>query len=144
LDKIGFDWDPYATDWEEGFAYLKGFNKREGHCRVPAKYKDKNGFRLGQWVRVQRVRMNKMASGRRKRLDAIGFIWDPFQTDWEEGFGYLKIYKKREGHCRVPQGYAENGFRLGVWVAHQRRIKSKLSKERRQRLNGLGFIWTIR
>ena len=28
----------------------------------------------------------------------------------------VELYKNREGHCEVPQGYKENGFNLGNWV----------------------------
>jgi predicted helicase len=34
LDAIGFVWDPQTASWEEGFAALKNFKAREGHCRV--------------------------------------------------------------------------------------------------------------
>jgi len=53
LDKLGFVWDAHSVRWEEGFRHLDAFVKREGHCRVPNKHLE-NGFRLGQWVGVQR------------------------------------------------------------------------------------------
>ena len=57
----------------------------------------------------------KLTVERRVRLDEIGFIWEPHEQSWEEGFGYLTVFKQREGHCRVPQRHEENGFRLGGW-----------------------------
>src|SRR5262245_40545288 len=120
LDAIGFEWDPFETDWAEGFRYLTIYKAREGHCRVPATHKE-NGFRLGGWVKKQLHNADILSAPRRQQLDEIGFVWDPFETDWTEGFRYLTIYKKREGHGRVPDRHKENGFPLGQWVGVQRR-----------------------
>src|SRR5262249_61645972 len=133
LDAFGFEWDPRETDWAEGFRYLTIYKKREGHCRVPATHKE-NGFRLGQWVSVQRSNADTLSAPRRQQLDELGFVWDPLETDWAEGFRYLKMYKEREGHCRVPRPHKENGFPLGQWVGNQRRKKQTLSEARRQQL----------
>jgi superfamily II DNA or RNA helicase len=138
LDELGFVWDPVQTNWEEGFRYLTIYKEREGHCRVPSRHME-NGFRLGQWVSVQRGNADTLSAPRRQQLDELGFVWDPFETDWAEGFRYLTIYKEREGHCRVPRSHEENGFRLGQWVNRQRH--RMVSGARRQRLDELGFVW---
>jgi len=84
-----------------------------------------------------------MRAERRQRLDELGFIWDPREAEWEEGFSYLKVYRGREGHCRVPQRHKKNGFPLGQWVSRQRQSKD-LSLERRRQLDDLGFVWDQR
>src|SRR6516225_4262406 len=142
LDELGFVWNALDAAWEEGFRYLTIHKAREGHCRVPATHKE-NGFRLGQWVGVQRHNADTLSAPRRQQLDELGFVWDPFETDWAEGLRYLTIYKKREGHCRVPAAHKENGFRLGQWVSRQRQSKDAetLSEARRQQLDELGFVW---
>jgi hypothetical protein len=68
----GWTWDPYAEDWEQGFVHLQHFVKREGHARVPAGYRE-DGFRLGQWVGVQRsaFRNERLDAARRRRLDGL-------------------------------------------------------------------------
>jgi intein-encoded DNA endonuclease-like protein len=77
LDEIGFVWDaPVATKkliraWEEGFAALKTFKSREGHCRVRIKHVE-GSFKLGTWVDTQRQNKDKMPAERKQRLDAIG------------------------------------------------------------------------
>jgi len=38
-------------------------------------------------------------------LEALGFIWDPFEEDFQIGLGYLKVYKAERGDCRVKQGF---------------------------------------
>jgi superfamily II DNA or RNA helicase len=143
LDAIGFDWNPHDTDWEMGFGYLQRYLQREGHCNVPQSYKE-NGYRLGKWVSVQRANKDKLSPDYRQRLDDLGFVWDSREADWDEGYRRLVIYVKRTGHCRVPQNYIENGFPLGQWVNNQRAKKDKLSRERRQKLDELGFIWDSR
>jgi Helicase associated domain/Helicase conserved C-terminal domain len=130
LNDLGFVWDALKAE-------------REGNCRVSNNYKE-NGFRLGKWMAVQRVNKDKISLERRQRLDEIGFVWNQLDADWEEGFGYLKIYRGRTGHCRVPQRHKENGFRLGQWMTVQRVNKDKASVERRQRLDQLGFVWDVR
>jgi hypothetical protein len=140
LDELGFVWDPMESDWEEGLRYLKSYKHREGHCRVPTKH-DENGFRLGQWVGNRRANRDTLSGEKRRQLDELGFDWDPLQSDWEEGYSYLKRYKDREGHCRVPLSHEENVFQLGRWACAQRREKDRMADERRRRLDGLGFVW---
>lgn len=124
-------WDVLAYRWEEGFRHLKDYKERGGHCRVPVDHKH-DGFALGAWTRVQRRDKDKMSVDRRERLDELGFVWDsPFDTLWEKGFNYLKTFKEREGHCRVPPDHKENGYNLGSWVSVQRGLKAEMPIERR-------------
>src|SRR5262245_21021176 len=111
--------DRVGVSWDEMFGRLLLFRDTHGHCRVPLAYKDK---KLGKWVQHQRSFDTKgiLSTVRKQRLDDIGFDWDPFETDWAEGFRYLTIYKEREGHCRVPFSHMEDGFRLRGWVNKQR------------------------
>ena len=144
LDELGFVWDALTAGWEEGFRCLELFRQREGHCRVPYGYCDPvSGYRLGQWVSNQRAAQEKLSHERRQRLDALGFVWDALAAWWEEGIRFLEIFHQREGHCRVPSLHREGGYRLGQWVSNQRAAQEKLSHERRQRLDALGFVWDV-
>jgi hypothetical protein len=140
LDALGFVWDVLSDQWDRGFEYLKRYKEREGHCRVSRDYKE-NGFKLGRWVSVQRLSRETLSAEKRKRLDALGFIWDALSDQWEHGFEHLKRYKGRESHCRVPDAHTENGFNLGKWVGKQRQTRESMPVERRQRLDALGFVW---
>lgn len=80
-------------------------------------------------------------------------IPQPIQEDpgWEEQFFSLQAYQREMGHCKVPARFKSNP-KLGRWVMTQRRqftllmqgYPSALTAERIQRLEGIGFTWSIR
>ena len=140
LNAVGFIWDLHEFAWDEGFAALIKFKAREGHCRV-SRYHLEGVYKLGQWVSVQRLSRNDLSAERKKRLNAIGFVWDGRKHYWEHGFAALAEFKAREGHCRVPSVHIENNFKLGLWVTTKRRTKEKMSPKLRSQLNKIGFVW---
>ena len=140
LNSLGFTWDPFAEQWEQNFAVLQRFRKRKGHCRVVLKHIE-NGIRLGAWVGKQRSKKDFLTPDQLKRLNSLGFSWDPFDERWGESFAALQKFHKREGHCRVASKHHENGLNLGHWVSHQRTNKSYLMPSQLKRLNSLGFSW---
>ena len=77
------------------------------------------------------------------RLDAEGFSWDPRSQKWEMSFKLLEQFRKRAGHCRVPQSLKVDGVNLGSWVNYLRMAKKKgqLTPERIKRLDALSFTW---
>src|SRR5262249_15924849 len=77
---------------------------------------------------------------RKRRLEAIGFVWDWIDYRWEQGFTALLKFKRREGHCRVPIFHSEGDHRLGWWVSTHRQPREELSAKRKARLNKIGFV----
>ncbi len=142
LDAAGFVWDPYEALWENGFAALKNFKAREGHCLVPRSHIE-GTFRLGQWVAVQRYLKDSVPLDRKRRLDAIGFVWNVDDDVWENCFAALKKFKARQGHCLVPALYCEGNLKLGYWVTTQRRNKNEMLAGCRTRLTKIGFVWDV-
>ena len=53
LRGIGFVWNAREQFWEQSFAALLKFKRREGHCCVPT-YHRENGLKLGWWVATLR------------------------------------------------------------------------------------------
>ena len=53
----------------------------------------------------------------------------------------MEAYLAEYGNCLVPLKDKYNGFSLGSWVSSQRKSKDTLSKEKIDKLDGLGFIW---
>jgi hypothetical protein len=144
----GWAWDAREDEWEHAFLRLKTFVEREGHARVPKDYRDDDGFRLGQWVTLQRGSWKKgrLSASRTTRLEGLpGWTWEVLEAQWEDGFSRLKQYAEQEGHSRVPQQYVnQDGFRLGGWVRRQRaQGPARLSEERARRLDALpGWTWS--
>ena len=66
-------------------------------------------YKLGRWVAVQRFKEDTLSPERKKRLNAIGFVWDAHDAAWEQGFAALTKFKARKGHCRVPRGVTSSG-----------------------------------
>jgi hypothetical protein len=132
--------DRIGSSWDEWFGLLMRFKEREGHCRVPFVHVE-GTFNLGTWVIWQRRHRDTMSAERRRRLDAIGFVWDAREGVWEEGFAALKKFQAREGHCLVPALHVEGTFNLGFWISNQRAKRDKMPAERRQRLDKIGFVW---
>ena len=142
LDSIGFDWDPYPSDFDRLFQLLLEYKEKHGDCRVPNTTKtDKE---LGIWVSNLRARFrkNRLSSEYINRLDELGFDWDPYTSDWENLFTELVQYKLQNGNCRVPDG-SKYYKKLSLWVTVQRRNYSlrNLSADRISRLEELGFEW---
>ena len=128
-----------ASAWEKHFNELKEFKKQHGHCLVSTL--SKTHATLGNWVRTQRQRRKRgiLSEEQIRRLDRLGFIWNPRQYQWEQMLTALIEYKRVQGHCRVPLSNPT----LGNWVQTQRAFykRGKLGEERIRRLKALGFQW---
>ena len=118
----------HADRWERGFAALSRFGARRGYC-CPSRHHVEGNFNLGSWVSTQRSLKNLLPLERKRRLDAIGFVWDRNDDRWERGY------------CRVPVLHSEGNYKLGRWVSVQRGCRRDMSAERKARLNKIGFVW---
>lgn len=149
LDALGFVWDPREAAWNQKFSELENYKRANGHCNVPNNFPPNPS--LAKWVDHQRqfFRRGELADNRRKALEEIGFVWDARsaeQSDFNEKmFSALVEFKKREGHCNVPQNYPPNP-QLAKWVANRSNQyrAGKLAAAMRERLDELGFVWNRR
>jgi hypothetical protein len=140
----GWSWDPHTEQWDEAFAHLQDFVKKNGSARVARGFKTKNGFNLGNWVGTQRHTKDLLSAERRNLLESLtGWSWDPHTEQWDEGFTNLQEYVKKNGSARVPASFkTKDGFALGIWVNNQRSRKDSLSVARRDILESLkGWSW---
>ena len=127
--------------WETRFNELVQYKARHGDC------KPQSQGPLGRWVQKQRggYKKSKLSQDRIDRLNGIGFDWTPPRggvpgVPWETRFDELVQYNAKHGDCNISTKQKP----LGRWVNDQRlKYKnSKLSQDRIDRLNGIGFDWT--
>ena len=143
----GWTWDTQETQWEEGFARLEAYLSDKGDCLVPANHLTGDGFRLGQWVQVQRTRRLAIVGVRRERLERLpGWSWERQRDRWDHGFERLVEFVHSEGHCVVPvEHQCPDGYRLGHWVRKQRSNTEGLTDDRLARLEAIaGWIWDVK
>jgi hypothetical protein len=131
-----------TATWMYFYGLLVRFQEENRHLLVPVKHKTSEGYGLGSWVNRQRTRQDSLDPELKKRLDALGFIWDSLAERWEVGFAVFVAFEEENGHCRVPQTHTTSeGHELGAWVLNQRQTKDSMDPERKARLDALGFIW---
>jgi superfamily II DNA or RNA helicase len=127
--------------WEENFQKYRNYVGRQGAREAGRK---RAGITLSNWVNTQRdyQRKQQLEPDHKRRLDEVGFSWNPQCDTWETMFAELQRYKGEHGGCNVPQGWVKNPP-LGKWVSRQRVLKKsgKLSSARKKRLDALGFEW---
>ncbi len=139
LDELDFVWDPEEKAWQDQCAALAAFHAEHGHCHLPDSLAE-----LAEWVRQQR--RAGMSPGfseeRRARLDALSFIWDSHDAEWDAMVRALQRFREARSHCIIPTQFPENPA-LARWVGVVRRAYAggTLSPERVQQLESLGFIW---
>lgn len=138
--------DQWEAKWENGFAHLAAYVGKYSHANPHATYTAADGYRLGAWVRQQRLihRKGDLDPGRAERLVALpGWIWESRNEKWGEGYQHLTAYIDEHGDARVPVKYvAADGYRLGAWVAQQRSKARRgvLDPDRVRRLRTVGAL----
>jgi predicted helicase len=105
----GWIWDVLAAQWEEGYRHLAEFAEQKGHCRVSNNYQTNDGYRLGQWMQVQRTTRDSLSVERKLQLEETpGWVWDILAEQWELGLRHLAEFAEQKGHCRVSNNYQTN------------------------------------
>ena len=156
LQELEFPWDLQKTKWDQRYRDLQAFQKRVGHCRVPANFVGG----LGIWVRNQRREYQRLQRGepstlypeRLQALQALGFEWYKSREEmWDKRYQELVVFLKEHGHSNVPEDYADN-VSLGQWCMNQRTAYRRycldqptaMNQERAEKLEALGFVWKYR
>lgn len=138
----GWSWDARKDMWHRKLDLLRQFQQREGHAQVPQGHLE-DGTLLGSWVLQQRNTETTMSAERHELLESVpGWTWDPHAKAWDRSYQALVTFSEQEGHARVPASYQVGGAKLGAWVLEQRSNHTKMSQDRKQRLEAVsGWSW---
>lgn len=146
LNELHVDWKAFGKQWE----------KWEDSYRKLCRYADKNGNSnisqlvkgLGPWLSAQRVsyRQNNLSESKIILLESLGISWNPSESNevkWNSKFKLLKKFKDEHGHCNISRRVLPDP---GIWVSAQRTAYrlNRLSKERIEKLESIGFEWSVR
>jgi len=140
LNELGFVWNVLEDMWAIRFAELVEYKNEYGDCLVPSSWN--NNPALGRWVSTQRkeYKNNRLSNDHFRKLEALGFGWDPNELIWNQMFALLTDFQMANGHCDVKKSYNKS---LGAWVGNQSRAfkTGRLNQSRISKLESIGFEW---
>jgi len=148
LNNLDFDWVA-STDrdihWHLMYRELLEFKRAYGHTKVPQDFGDNP--MLARWVSRQRRydTAGKLSRDKIKLLNAIGFLWKKDivamrQNAWEKRYKELIQYKKAHGHMdRIKIKKVQ--YQLGLWIETQIARQREMPRDRKAKLNAIGFNW---
>ena len=137
-------WDNWDEQWNLAFDALVKYQKEHLSTLLPKNYELENGFKLAQWVYVQRRKKNELSPEKVAKLNSVdGWIWGVLDERWEQGYSELSDYAANHGNCIVPYNHiSASGFKLGSWVLNQRNLEDKIDPVRKNRLEALPkWVW---
>lgn len=177
LNAVGFIWDVHEAQWLERYEELKKYRRDHGDTLVPKHYSvypflgrwvDKQRFDYKRFMAKKKLeegneiedpeeieeleRLASLSTGmteeRVRLLNAVDFIWDPFNHAWEQKYNEFCMFVRVNGHAAIRsrrKGYDP----LARWAEIQRKNyrkkidgqKTTLTQERIDKLERIGFIW---
>ena len=133
---------------------LKRFQNTHKNCFVPVSFS--SNPQLGEWVNRQRQAYQRLELPKQKvrelqdiglslEMDDVQFYRRAFDVTWDERVTELVNLVEKDGRGNIDQ------TTLSLWTAEQRqfyqllqekKIPSRLTKQRKDQLKKLGFDWT--
>jgi hypothetical protein len=131
----------FKKRWGVQTFILRYHRKRGGHLAL--RFRRRDTERIVSLVKdfIHPTMLYKLPPGPKPR-GSRAIAGRPKETTterWKFWFGLLQQYAEREGHAQVTRSHQENGFKLGSWLATQRREywAGRLPLEGQQLLEGL-------
>ena len=154
LESIGFIWyvkiEKMKQRWTEGYQETLKYMKETGNANYPTtNYQNIQGFDLKIWQQLQKENYKNGTLSKEKieKLENIGFIFGNLNDyKWDKAFQKTLKYMKETGNTTCSRDYkTKDGYPLGNWQRTQRNRyrKKKLSKDRIDKLNKIGFSWEL-
>lgn len=135
-----------TASWDIMYLEAKRYYEENGDLLVPQAYINDHGYRVGQWVNVQRVNYRKkqfLSESRIRRLEAIGMDWQTAdERFWNESYRKCKVYFEQHGSL---EGIRTSDPHLAAWLVLQRKKYKEglLSPDKIQLLETVGMVWSF-
>ena len=96
----------------------------------------------------QKVHQVNFSTIDQRLVDSLNIkIFKHSTATWDFMYGLLEKFSQREGNGQVPERHIEDGYHLGIWVRHQRRLhkQQKISERQAKLLEKIpGWAWQLR
>jgi hypothetical protein len=141
LEEIGFEWKVknkmkryYDRQWDQMFGRLLQFKQANGHCMVPKRYPP--DMKLGTWVHTQRIQYRKCKAG------TNGNGMSKLELSTAEAAAEAAFEASAEAAFEASAAAEAAGEPTTIIMAEE--VTYRLTEERRQRLQDVGFVWSAR
>lgn len=157
LQAIHMIWDVDEYRWMQNYELCRDYYRKHRR-KVPRDYVADNGLKPGLWLsKVVLRHANRDKRYRPLRDDQVALLEEigvrlekSGEQQWNRGFDAAKQYYEENGDLDVPASYVSpDGVNLRSWLDRQRRVcagleSGSLSPERKAKLDGLRFDWSLR
>ena len=155
LQQIGFVLNVFNARWETMYKLAKIYYEHYKNLNVPQIFKtingyeyDENGANLGNWISAQRGKYNSLSDDRKEKLARINFVVQVNDYLWNNYYELAKKYYEHYGNLLIPSifktvnGYEidSTGIDLGNWLSQQKSRYNRLTDDRKQKLQQIGFV----
>jgi hypothetical protein len=129
-----------VAQWNRMFDQLIAYRQRHGDCLVPS-----DEPVLGWWVSFLRNKCDTLTRDQRSALDALGFIWDVSDFQWQAQFAAIERFHNQHGHFSITKRHQADHPGLLSWLRTQRerRERGEMDGDQMERLDAIGFIWNV-
>ena len=149
----GWSWDPYEEDFIFGLSKCREYYLQNGHLNPTTNSKNAEkmpcGFKIGQWVAVQRSQKDNLQKSRPDRYQALidipGWQWTGKVDLWHEKYSILTDFVSKYGHAKPKPKDVHKGVKIGgLGFENNGCLENGRSSQRRERelLEALpGWSW---
>ncbi|MGW1018721.1 Helicase associated domain protein [Streptomyces niveus] len=135
-----------TNSWEEYYGAARAYQHAYGTADIPQDWVTTEGLRLGSWWTKQRVAYNSdgLSAERRTLLEELGIVWDPLNESWTATYQEVQRLAQEQGHFAFDESVlTARGVAVLNWctVQRTRRRAGKLTTQRIDLLNAIGFPW---
>lgn len=134
-----------SYDWYDWFNVYSNYVTKYKNSIVDKSFEDKGLYR---WVVLNRTLYRKglLDSDKKELLDSKGFIFDPNDVQWWDGFyKWLNFVNTNDREPSTSTDDKEE-VKIAKWSFYQRRLNNggRIREDRKEVLNKNGFKWSLR